>query len=164
MDERKNTLLWGIILIIMGIIFLAGNFSRVGMEVLWPLFPLGVGIGFWIGYFKDRKNAGLVMPGSILVVVSLLFLYCSLFGWWRMETLWPFFIIAPGVGFFAMYFAGSKDENLIIPGGILMVVGLIFLFLSSGLGNYWPVFLIIAGIAYILTNGFKKESQKRGDG
>jgi len=153
MERKKSNLTWGVLLIAMGILFLIANFSRVGMETLWPIFPLAVGIGFWIGYFNDRKNFGLLMPGSILVVVSLLFFYCNSSGWWHMEELWPVFILAPAAGFIAMYFGGPRDQGLLIPAGILTAVGLIFLFVSSGLGDYWPVFLILAGILLIVLWG-----------
>ena len=153
MERKKSNLIWGAILIAMGVIFLIGNFSRVGMEALWPIFPLLIGVGFWSGYFRDRKNYGLLMPGSILVVVSLLFFYCNFLGWWHMETLWPVFILAPAVGFITMYFGGAKDQGLLVPAGILGAVGLIFLFLSSGFGDYWPVLLIIAGVLLIAVWG-----------
>ena len=157
MERKGNNLIWGLFLIVMGIAFLIGNFSRVGMEALWPIFPLAVGLAFWVGYLYDRKNYGLLMPGSILVVVSLLFFYCNFQGWWHMETLWPVFILAPAAGFIAMYVGGAKDQGLLIPAGILTAVGVIFLFVSSGLGDYWPVFLIIAGILLIVLWGRPKK-------
>jgi hypothetical protein len=153
MEQRKGNFIWGLLLIGMGIIFLIGNMSRIGMESLWPVFPLVVGLAFWVGYFHDRKNYGLLMPGSILVVVSLLFFYCNFMGWWHMEILWPVFILAPAVGFVAMYFGGPKDQGLLVPAGILSAVGLIFLFISTGFEDYWPLFLIVAGVVLILARG-----------
>lgn len=162
MAGQRHNLIWGILLILIGILFLVGNTSRMGMELLWPVFPLAVGIAFWIGYFNDRKNYGLLMPGSILIVVSVLFMYCNLTHWWRMEYLWPIFILAPATGFVAMYFGGSRDSGLLIPAGILGAVGFIFLFLSSGLGDYWPVFLIVAGLLLILLQGLPKKKAEEG--
>jgi len=150
MQKQKGNLIWGILLIVIGLVFFIGNISRVSMDYLWPVFPLAVGIMFLVGYFNDRKNYGLLMPGSILTVVSLLFFYCNFSGWWHMEYLWPIFILAPASGFFAMYFGGNKDQGLLIPGFILAVVGCVFLFLSSGVGDFWPVFLIAAGIIMIV--------------
>jgi hypothetical protein len=157
MEFKRGNLIWGIFLILIGLVLLIGNLSQVGMEILWPVFPLTVGLSFWIGYVHDRKNHGLLMPGSILVVVSLLFFYCNLFGWWHMETLWPIFIMAPAVGFIAMYFGGKKERGLLIPAGILFSLGIIFLFVSSGLGDYWPVFLIIAGLLLIVSQRFNQK-------
>ena len=157
MEHRGSNFIWGFFLIGMGIIFLIGNLSRVGMESLWPVFPLTVGLAFCVGYFYDRKNYGLLMPGSILIVVSLLFFYCNFTDWWHMETLWPVFILAPAVGFLAMYFGGAKEQGLLIPAGILSGVGIIFLFVTSGFGDYWPLFLILAGVLLILLKGLPKK-------
>lgn len=163
MEEKKHNLIWGILLIAVGGIFLIGNFTSLGMDGLWPLFPLAVGIAFWVGYFHDKKNFGLLMPGSILIVVSLLFFYCIFYGWWRMEYLWPVFILAPAAGFVAMYFGGTKEPGLLIPAGILGTIGFIFLFLSYGFGNFWPIMLIIAGVLIIMLAGKKRggEEQKK---
>ena len=162
MERRGNNFIWGLLLIGMGIIFLIGNLSRVGMESLWPVFPLAVGLAFCVGYFYDRKNYGLLMPGSILIVVSLLFFYCNFTDWWHMETLWPVFILAPAVGFLAMYFGGAKDQGLLIPAGILSGVGVVFLFMTSGFGDYWPLFLILAGVLLIFLKGLpKKDTEEK---
>ena len=161
MEQQKSNLIWGVLLIVLGIIFLVGNTSRMGMETLWPLFPLSIGVAFWIGYFTNRKNYGLLMPGCVLVVVSLLFIYCNVAGWWRMESLWPVFILAPSAAFFAMHFGGAQDAGLLFPAGILGVVGFVFLFLRSGLGDYWPVLLIVAGILIVLLHGrYSKKDRK----
>lgn len=159
MERKGSQFVWGFFLIALGIIFLIGNMSRYGMDYLWPVFPLAVGIAFWIGFFNDRKNYGLLMPGSILVVVSLLFFYCNFEGWWHMEELWPLFILAPALGFIAMYFAGSKEQGLLIPAGILGGIGLIFLFITYGFGDYWPFFLIFAGVLLIIFKGLPKKDE-----
>jgi len=149
MESKKTQLSWGIFLIAIGILFLIGNISQVGMEILWPAFPLAVGLAFLFRYFSEKTNFGLLMPASILIVISMLFLYCTIFGWWHMESLWPIFIIAPGIGFIAMYFGGQKDNSLLVPAFILFGIGIIFLFISSGLRDFWPIFLILAGILII---------------
>ncbi len=161
MERKRTNLIWGVFLIVIGIIFLIGTLSSVGMGKIWPIFPLTVGLAFWVAYFHDRENPGLLMPGSILVVISILFFYCTFSDWGRMETLWPFFIIAPAVGFFAMYFGGAKDQGLLLPAGVLLGVGVIFLLLSSWLGNYWPVFVIIGGIILIALQRLPGKKQEK---
>lgn len=160
-EFRKGNLIWGLFLILIGSVLLISNLSQVSMEILWPVFPLTVGLVFWIGYFRDRKNHGLLMPGSILVVVSILFFYCNLLGWEQMEILWPVFIMAPAVGFIAMYFGGEKDQGLLIPAGILFGAGIIFLIISSGFGDYWPVFLIIVGLLLIFSQKFNQKKNQQ---
>ena len=130
-------------------VFLIGNVSEVGMEMLWPVFPMAVGLALAIGYLLDRSSYGLLMPASILIVISVLFFYCNFSGWWRMEYLWPVFILAPASGFVAMYFGGTREQGLLVPAAILAAIGVVLLFVRVGLGDYWPIFLVIAGILLI---------------
>ena len=149
MSGQKNQLVVALSLIGLGLLLLVANISRVGMDILWPIFPLAVGAAFWFGYFNNRKNVGLLMPGSILVIIGLLFFYCAVFGWWHMEMLWPVFILAPAAGFFAMYTGGLRDNGLLIVGGILAAIGFIFLFANTRMADFWPLILIIAGIILV---------------
>lgn len=160
MEKPKGNMIWGIFLIVIGFVFLIGNISRIGMEILWPAFPLAVGLAFCIGFIFDRKNVGLLMPGSILVIVGLLFFYCTIFGWDYMANLWPLFIIAPAVGFISVYFGGPRDSGLLIPAGILTGIGIVFLFISHGLGDYWPILLILAGSVLIVIHMMIKQKDQ----
>jgi len=102
-----------------------------------------------------------LMPGSIFLVIGLLFFYLSVFGWWHMEDLWPVFILAPAVGFLAMYFGGSRDKGLLVPAGILGGLGLVFFFISAGMGGWWPILMIIAGCIILARHFFSSgESEK----
>ena len=164
MEESKRKFVWGYLLIGIGVILLIGNMSRFGMEVLWPIFPFAVGVSFFISYFMQKKDVGLLMPGTILVVISILFFYCAISGWWNMETLWPVFILAPAVGFIVLYIFGNRDSSFLIPAVILSCVGAIFLMLSHGFGDFWPIFLIVAGIVLIiLTRKTPSQSSKSSE-
>ena len=67
-----------------------------------------------------------------------------------MTDLWPLFLIAPGAGFLLMYRFGSKETGLLIPGLVLLVLGVFFL-IGGGLEEYfWPVILIGVGILILL--------------
>ena len=156
MEKPRETFIWGIVLVVIGTVFLIGNLSRIGMHILWPLFPLIGGLAFCVGYFYNRKNVGLLMPGSILVVISLLFFYCTIDGWVHMVNLWPVFVIAPAVGFVSLYFGGAKDSDLLIPAGILTGLGIIFFLVSYNLGEYWPILLILIGIVMIVLHLLNK--------
>ncbi|HDQ43892.1 MAG TPA: hypothetical protein ENN17_00135 [bacterium] len=150
MTNVKHDFAWGLFLIVFGVVFLIGNLNDAGMALLWPLLLLAPALGFWIGYFLDRKNYGLVMPGTILAVVGLFFLYLNLSGWHNMTVLWPVFLLAPAAGFVSLYIAGPHDPGLFWPAGILGGLGVIFLFFSTGFGDLWPVFLIVVGVLMIL--------------
>ena len=102
---KMSDMVIGVGLVILGILFLSENFGYIAFDFqhVWPVFVLLAGVGFWVGYFQDRKNYGLLMPGSILIVYGFLFLYCSIEGWYLMSYWWPVFILGPGIGFFMMY-------------------------------------------------------------
>jgi len=132
--------------IIAGLLFLLSNFNIICMNQLWPLFILTPGVFFFIFYFDDRKNTGLLMPGAILTSYGLLFLYCEFLGWENMDYLWPVFIMAPGAGFYLMYYFGTKEKALLIPGSILIFIGLACVGFSDMSTFFWPVLLIGIGI------------------
>ena len=111
METPQRSLVPGIILIALGLLFLIPRLLNVHLGELWPLLIFGGGIGFYVGFIHDRSNYGLLMPGTILSVIGLLFLYCTFEGWYMMETLWPIFIIAPGVGFVLMYLFGQGNVD-----------------------------------------------------
>ena len=127
---------------------------------VWPVFVILAGAGFWIGFLQDRKNTGLLMPGSILTIYGLMFFYCSMNGWGYMSDLWPGFIIGPGIGFFMMYLLGEKEKGLLVPASILTGIGVLFFISHSGIWRYWPVALIIVGIVLIVKNQIKRKSEE----
>ncbi|MBN2105686.1 hypothetical protein JW835_16735 [bacterium] len=160
MADTKTRYLFGIILIVVGVIFLLVNFSDVSMSHLWPFFPLTVGIGLVLGYFQNRDNLGFLMPGVVLITISLLFFYCAISGWHHMSQLWPVFIWAPAGGFIAMYFGGSRDRGLLMPAGILGLIGFIFIAVNYRISNFLPVVMIAVGAFLVLSQIF---SGKKGE-
>jgi hypothetical protein len=148
---RTSDFIIGIGLVILGLLFLFENFGYIEFDFgeIWPVFVVLGGVGFWLGFFKDRTNIGLLMPGTILVTYGLLFWYCSAQGWYHMQALWPFFLIGPGIGFFLMYLFGEREKGLLIPAGILTGLGILFMFRYWMYLRYWPVILIILGIVLI---------------
>lgn len=157
MDKRTNIL--GLIMIILGLIFLLDNLNILRFEffMLWPLLVILGGTGFWLGFLTNRKNLGLIMPGTILIIYGALFMYCALTDWDYMRILWPVFLLGPGIGFFLMYaFSEKKDRGLLLPGGILTLLSLLFAFSHLNYLRYWPVILIIIGIVLLLRPSKKK--------
>jgi hypothetical protein len=72
-----------------------------------------------------------------------------------MERLWPFFVMAPGLGFVMMYLFGKRERGLLIPAGILTGLGLIFLLNVNESEYLWPGVLILAGVLFLIK--WKKE-------
>ena len=152
MSAMKHVQLQGIALIVLGIIFLVFNFTEFSARDLWPLLLVAGGFYFFSLYFMNRAVYGVLMPGTILTVYGLMFLYCSLTAWSSMEHLWPLFIIAPGFGFLAMYLGGKRETGLLIPGWILTGIGGIFLLAFHEGGYLFPALLILLGAAVLLAH------------
>ncbi len=169
---EKKSLVPGIILIAIGLLFLADNLNFIWIDwediwydfwSLWPLAILVGGVLFWLGWFKNRDDYGLLMPGTIMIVYGLLFWYCMEFGWWHMgdDHLWSFFIIGPGLGFLAMYALGKQEKGFLVSGLILALIGGIFL-----IGTYFwdfiiPALLILIGVR-LLMKGKKRADMADG--
>jgi hypothetical protein len=141
----------GILLVAFGLFFLIANLVGVEIRQLWPVFLLGPSIFFFIRAFIDRTQFALLMPATILFLISGVFITCELIGWTSMHHLWPVFILAPGLGFFMLYWFGRRERGLLIPGSILTGLGLVFLLVAGGLGELWPAVLIVAGVILLVT-------------
>jgi len=152
MASSQKSLFPGFILIALGILLLLPKFTDISMRELWPLIVLGGGILFFVGFFVNRTDYGLLMPGSILTVSGLVFTYCTYEGWYTMRDLWPFFLVAPGLGFALMYLFGKREQGLLIPAGILLGLGTLFLVGRTGFDYLLALVFIIIGVLFLLTS------------
>ncbi len=153
MANQRSPIWFGILLIVMGSLFLAANFLEIRWRDLWPsLLFAGAVVNLAI-FLDDRRNYGVLMPATILLIYGALFQYCVLAGWWRMPELWPTFILGPGVGLLMMYLFGKRESGLLIPAFILIGLSAVF-FVAFGplryYSRYWPVILIIIGVLLLL--------------
>ena len=55
---------------------------------------------------------------------------------------------------------GTKEQGLLVPAAILTAIGVVLLFVRVGLGDYWPIFLVIAGILLIAIPATGKRTKK----
>ena len=85
--------------------------------------------------------------GILLIAIGVLLLLNALFDWHflRMRNLWPLFLLVPGLTFEYAYFSNRKNPGLLVPGGILTVMGSLFFFeIITGwrFSEYtWPVYI-----------------------
>jgi len=154
--RNHSNIFLGIFLILAGLFFLLVQLGQIHWENFWPIILIFLGVLFLVGFLTDRKSYGLLMPGIVLTLVGCLFLYLTFKGWYRMENLWPTFVLAPGIGFWLMHLLGPKSNQLWIPGTILVLVAIVFYAQNWYYLNLWPLLLIIAGIYLLLT--YKKET------
>lgn len=148
--KDKKTLTFGVLLLILGIIFLLTNIRAFSLDKTWPILPLFIGIGFIIAFASNRQKPDLLIPGTILIVISVLFFYCSFTDWAKMVQLWPIFLIAPALGFYLVYFLGPRNKALLMPASVLLLIGVLFFVLDTLLSKYWPIILILVGAGIVL--------------
>lgn len=160
--ERKVV---GIIFIVVGLLFALGttHIIHFSWDTLWPIFLLIPSLAFHGAFFMSgsRSNAGLLVPGGVLLVLSLLFFWCNIFGWDWMASLWPVFMLAPAVGLFELYLFGGGNPGLLIPVAILTVVALMFLgfnILTGIFGSVIGVILVLVGVYIVF---FSKQKQDK---
>jgi hypothetical protein len=160
MQKDTRSLIWGIILIIIGFLFLGSNLDWFSFYWgdLWPSALILGGLFFWIGWLFNRKEYGLLMPGTILIVYGIMFQYSALNGWYYMDENWPGFLLGPGLGFLFMYLLGDRNKGLLIPAFILIGLASIFWF-DANFQYIWPLVLIAVGIYLLFKNRFGSSEQ-----
>lgn len=168
MNNRRNgTMIVGLVLILIGIAFLLRNFGifEIYFDIFdigflfsrfWPMFLIIPGLIFHYSYFTAKtQDAGLLVPGGILLVMGLTCQISMLFGIW--SYMWPGFILAVAVGLFELYLFGSREKGLLIPVFILGGLSLIFFAMSLGRISFLrlyliPAILIFGGLLILFRN------------
>jgi hypothetical protein len=170
----RGSTIGGVFLIGLGILFLAGQF--LGLDVwryLWPFFIIGFGLLFFAGMLSAgrRSDAGaLAIPGSLFVMLGLIFLYQTLFNHWESWAyIWS--LLAPtSVGIGLMIYAWWSDRpQLRQPGMLLVTIGVIIFVVLGGFFELiigfagiqtpgrilWPVMLILLGVLLLVGRSFR---------
>ncbi len=145
----KPSIVPGLILILIGIVAVLANFELLDLdwEVIWTYLVLILGIIFWLGFIFDRTRDGLIMPGTILLTYGAIFNISARYDWDLMGDLWPFFILGPAFGFYAMFLFAKREKGLLVPAVILTIIGMVFLLQSFTIIKYiWPLVLVAVGV------------------
>lgn len=159
--HNREGLAWGLVLVLIGIVALAGQFVEFSWPDSWGVFFLaGLGaILLILGIVK--REAGWIIPGGII----------SGIGWGIVAIEGPtnLFSGLEDGGVFMLSFAAGwvlitlltavfTDEThwwALIPGGIMALIGAtvlwggLFTNILELLGKLWPLALIIAGIGVL---------------
>ena len=160
--HKQSSVVGGIILIFLGLFFLAlqflpeeiARFFDLGNQ--WPLLIVAVGGVFLLGALLVQPP--LAVPGTIIAGIGLLLYYQNLSGNWASWayawTLIPGFV---GLGIFLMHLRQGKMRQGLKEGGRLIVTSLALfllfgLFFSGFRGLLWPVGMIALGLILMLRN------------
>lgn len=146
----KTNLIIGVLLILLGLLFLGPSLGLFTLQVMWPAILLIVGLGFFVACFAAPTMYGFLMPGAVLVVSSIPFFICTFSGnWQQMTQLWPIFVISVSIGFFLMYFIGKRDRGLLIPALILLLLGIVSFLVFNYIRFIFPIIFIGAGLVLV---------------
>lgn len=162
---KKNYII-GLIFIALGILYLLANVYDIEFNIFdlirtfWPtLFLILPGILMHSAFFSGKnKDAGILVPGGILLVVGITCQISMMFTAWAHT--WPGYLLAVAVGLFELYLFGNRDKGLLIPVAILGGLSIVFMnwitfqwLLDVHLRRYIvPGLLVLFGLLIIIRN------------
>ena len=148
--QKNVSLLFGVTLILLGVLALAGNLVirivgdgiQLGFHA-WPIIVVGAGLLFCIPPFLYRQNhglSGLFVPGLPTMVTGMILFFASISGHWGIwAILWPLEVISVSLAFVLMAIF-MKITWLMIPASIIGFTGLVLQFCAAtGLWSSWAV-------------------------
>ena len=152
--KYKNGVALGIILIFLGLLFLAREIAPQYFQFWdWPFFIIGLG-GVFLLWAIFSGTGGLAVPGSILTGIGGILYYQNLTGDWESWSfIWALIPAFVGVG---IIIGGIIDHNYkeAFSGGLilLLISGILFFAFGQAFGlqpeitKYWPTLLIVLGL------------------
>lgn len=156
--EKRNNLIWGVVLVGLGLWLLVSNLTD------WDLgsaFPLGLGVLFLLWGSSVRK-LGLLIPGGILSGIGAgAMLISGPFSGLAEDARGGLFMLIFGVGWALITLTSALFIRKVawwplIPGGIMAFIGGMLLIggpaleVLNYLGQGWPIVLIAIGLYLIL--------------
>jgi len=131
----SGSLVGGIILIVLGLLFLFGQIFRgfPFLSYLWPFIIIGFGGLFFVGMLAGGKSlAGLAIPGTIISGLGLMMFIQNLTGYWQSWAYsWTVILVLVGLGIFIMGLY-TEDTHRRQAGLRVMRVGAILFIIFGG--------------------------------
>jgi hypothetical protein len=127
MKRDQSRMIWGIILVLAGILFLLQEFQILGsaFEILWViLIAAGSGAFLWI-YFTKRDQWWAVIPGLTLFGLTLVGLENLIQVFPAGNWTGAIFLGCIGLAFWLVYLRRQEQWWAIIPGGVLVTLALV---------------------------------------
>lgn len=149
----------GVLLILMGTCTLFNNIFNIrifSMAILWPLIILAIGFIFELSYFSTKQYVFLLLPGGILITLSILFIFETMTNWHFAKYTWPIYPLSVAIGLLQVYVFGKGQKLLLLPIAILCAVSftafacMIFGNILGNVGLVAAIVLIIVGVYFIL--------------
>jgi hypothetical protein len=170
MERRtRSSIVGGILLILLGIFFLAyqimpERLNWLRFEMGWPMIVVTVGVGLLV--FGLLVGApGMAVPASIVGGIGLILYWQNMTGnwdsWAYMWTLIPGFV---GIGTILTGLLGGEKLRGSLEGGFWLILISLVMFAIFGsflggmtlLGAYWPALLILLGLIILVRSFFRR--------
>ena len=126
MKHLTSRILWGILLIVGGIIFMLENLGVVALgDLFWTVVFGVVGLAFLSVYVTNRQQWWSLIPGITLLAIAVIILLNFIFP--NLEGQWGGLVILGGIGvaFFLIYLTNPENWWAIIPGGVMVTLAVI---------------------------------------
>lgn len=156
-ESRKTSVFIGSLLILLGIIL--GLFTLLpGFSIgrTWPLVFFIIAAGFILPPFiwpeSKQGLSGLLIPGVIVLMLGLIFLYCSLSGDWAFWAFaWLLIPVSVGIGLALAAVVGSWSRTVMWVGIWMLSIGLAFFGLFATL--FGSPFIQVSGAVLVILAG-----------
>ncbi len=141
-------------LLLIGIGLLLSLDTVLGRPIVykfWPLLIAVAAVGF-IGIFisRNRREPSFLGLGVYLACFAVLALYCNFTSWASLKLLWPLFIAALGLSFFAMLFFARKKYPFLLLSLLFFSLSAVFFVVFSLGGQYWWIVFILVGLSILV--------------
>jgi hypothetical protein len=163
MHQKRGSFVPGIVLIAIGLYFLLRQFieSFSVWELIYPALILLVS-GFLLWDYWKRKNPKILFWGIFFLCTGVFFMLrnYSFIPYLYLDEYWPVFLVSLGFAFIIRFIAEPQDWGVLIPGTILLFIGLkslmdafheVFWDWEFYLDDLWPVVLIVIGAGIIIS-------------
>ena len=165
--NNRGSLVAGVILIGLGVLFFLFNLlPGVNFNKLWPVIFILLAAGFFIPPLlwpqQRQELSGLFIPGSIMLMLGLIFFYNTFTNdWASWAYVWT--LIPGGVGLglcLGSWYGGWGKDSMAVGQWMLAISVLVFglfgtLFGSPALKIAGPILLILAGVL-LMARAFRK--------
>ncbi len=151
MKWLASPLLWGILLILAGVLFLLENLGIIQLAGLfWALLLTLAGLFFLFVYINDRTNWWGLIPGFTLLGVASL-LYLDYFSPQLADALGGALVLGGvGIAFLAVYLADRRNWWAIIPMGVMLTLAAVTALDQLGVVASGGIFFLGLGLTFIL--------------
>lgn len=127
MKWLESRVIWGILLIALGLIFLLQSFGFLGglLALVWAFAFGAAGLAFLFVFLTNRAHWWAIIPGFALLSLAALIALDQLFPRLTDSLGGTLFLGGIGLGFWAVFLLNREHWWTAIPGGVLFTLALV---------------------------------------